>query len=90
MTTMLEKAAIGLSASMDPHQPWDAVPEHLKDALRTHARAALLAIREPDDVVLGAMDAGLDFTNNDGPSLLAGEWRSAIDAILNEKPETAT
>jgi hypothetical protein len=90
MTTMLEKAAIGLAASMDPHQPWEAVPEHLKDGLIEHARAVLLAIREPDEELLDAMDAGIDFTNSDGPSLLASEWRSAIDAILNEKPETGT
>lgn len=47
--TALERMAKALAASMDPKQPWEAVPDHLKAALITHSRAALTAIREPSD-----------------------------------------
>lgn len=86
--TMLEKIARAACAHIvanDPDfTPWDELTDKARKEYLGLGRAFLEAIREPDDVVLNGMDAGLDFSNTDSAALFAGEWRGAIDAILNE------
>lgn len=93
MTTMLEKAALAIfnrrkfEANGSP--PVDVLPSPVEASAVAEciadARAAFLAIREPTEAMLLAADPGT--TDEDLP--INEAWPRAIDAILNEKPETA-
>lgn len=87
MTTMLEKVALKLgeeiSSSLAQNGRWDSF------AL---ARAALQAIKEPDD---GMEEAGFTALKAEQNAATPGGtcavvFTAMIDAILNEKPEAPT
>lgn len=100
MTTMLEKVAkeIGdADGSLGDYDfGWEANPEGWREKHRRTARAALLAIREPDGAMLAAGRRSLDGPLSDpgpppgqwtGERIASGTFTAMIDAILNEKPE---
>ena len=70
---MLEKAAEALARELGAD--WEMAPPSVRAKWIEAARAALLAIRDPDqDTMLYCLAA----------STTGGEWRSIIDAITKE------
>lgn len=80
--------------------PWESHPPHARQKHYTAARAALLAIREPDGGMIaagmaaeapgqGTMESILEYDNR-GEESLAASFTAMIDAILAEKPEAPT
>lgn len=108
MTTMLEKMcrAMCLTCGLDPDRkfkssnygPETAPHEFAWQEYLPEARAALLAIREPDPSVFANPDAcfvGFAQIGDEPeenvylePDEAAAAFKSVIDAILNQKPET--
>lgn len=94
MTTMLEKMARAIWAETAPAADFHGngvgtfdEPENeatVEDAY-VAARAALLAIREPDEAIRLAGWEGRDEFSNPPDA-----FTPMIDAILNEKPEAGT
>ena len=89
MTTMLEKMALAIAAKMQDAPvdmatfSWGDVNGWTRDMSFDCARAALQAIREPDEVrhLLGQLrgNGNLDWEADDGQT-----WTVLIDAILSE------
>lgn len=80
--TAIEKAAQALHTEacrvMDTEEsPWQDLPEELRDMYRGQARAAVAAIREPDEAMKRA--CGGDESILDG-------YEAMIDAALAEGP----
>lgn len=67
-----------------PEDYWDGLPPMGRRTALQAARAALLAIREPDESML--KDCAWDRADGmNGPTSEVAEWQSGIDAILAEK-----
>jgi len=91
MTTMLEKAARALYARKTA-EPWEAAtarmarlgidkPSNNQEAAINDARAALQAIREPDNETAWALATASGTMNK---NRAAQDWAAMIDAILSE------
>lgn len=66
---------------------WRGLPERERDRWRYRARAALLAIREPEqEIVNHGVDAGHGGPGPDDILHLPTAFTAMIDAILNERP----
>lgn len=84
--TALEKAARALCASVSSEGRWDTLSASARKNYIKHARAVLMAVREPD---MKTIDAGIAAW----PDALAPTTRAhrtftaMIDAILNEEPK---
>lgn len=83
MTPMLEKIARAayedwIAEVQDLEEAWGDLPQSHKDRLMRSQRAALLAMREPDD---RALDLGSDALMADHATL-RDAWPAMIDAIL--------
>ena len=91
MTTTLEKMALAIAAELQDAPvdmntfSWADVNGWTRDMAFDCARAALQAIREPDEKMFSAADALSDGCSvfNPGPD---AAFTAMIDAILNEKP----
>lgn len=92
MTTMLEKMARAMAAdhfgALGGPDVWErALSEIQRENYLSQARAALLAIREPDSVMMMARIGPADEPYWYERALEA-DFTAMIDRILNEKPET--
>lgn len=90
MASALERAAGALCTSIAGESRWERLSDSARSSYRKHARAVLMAVREPDR---GMIIAGNDKDGyyNDGTPFNAEcsqHWRAMIDAILNEKDTT--
>lgn len=100
MTTMLEKMVAAAVADLrnDSEIGWiglGAGPVIEVDGavdLTSLMRAALLAIREPDEAIIAAGFDAEESVGDEGLPVLHPRpcFTAMIDAILNEKPETTT
>ena len=52
MTTMLERAARALCASIAGESRWERLTDSARNSYRKHARAVLMSVREPDDAFM--------------------------------------
>lgn len=100
MTTMLDRMAMALFEREASRRGWPGGWEGntaRHGRFRDDARATLLAIREPDTALFANPDACFVGFVQRGeepeenvylePDEAAAAFKSAIDAILNEKPE---
>jgi hypothetical protein len=97
--TMVEKVARALWADRYPDDVWASVETRTQDDYRGHARAAIQAMRNPDDGVLQSMaSADMAFDNRSAMAMPKVERQryatrckvvlnAAIDAILSESRE---
>jgi hypothetical protein len=84
MTTMLEKMAEAIWNACDDWGPFSAaLPSERAEFASKVARAALLAIREPDEAMLKPFAYLESWQMPD----TKGRWTAMIDTILGEKPE---
>lgn len=74
--TPLERAAEQV-AKGDGHWPWASLQPDYKEECRATARAVLLAVREPSNAVITAMNAE-DYPDSGSYT----RWQAGIDAIL--------
>lgn len=93
MTTMLEKAARASAHAMhafyngdaDSGLVWASLSEEAQESFKAQARAALQAIREPDEVMADAYVAAADdFWGPAAMHLQPEAFTAMIDAILSE------
>lgn len=86
----LERAARALCTSIAGESRWERLSDSARNSYRKHARAVLMAVREPDDDVWEAGNEalsmnGLDSVEGDDSTVC---FTAMIDAILNEKDTT--
>lgn len=67
--------------------PWSAADARTRARFLNAARAALLAIREPDEAVEQAIRWGVTVDRHGDKDDGDQAWRDAIDAILSKKPQ---
>ena len=75
MTDMIERVAREI---LEAHKDWLFGKDAEEDLFRTMARAAIVAMREPTEVML---DAAMQFASCD----LKSEWQAMVDAALGGK-----
>lgn len=80
MTTMLECAARSLHASISHTGTWEKLTESAREHYVKHARAVLMAVREPDETTRWSMAEQLT-----GETIHDTHFTAMIDAILAEK-----
>jgi len=89
--TPIERAAKAMYDSVQPEWDWnDPDAELLRRMYRENARVALVALREPDDLMIRA---GAEIARHVGPDEsddaflndAADTWRLMIDAALNRR-----
>lgn len=79
--TMIERAARAMYDTVQPEWDWDDPDaELLRLMYRDNARAAIRALREPDEAVTSAGYNALQCYNS-----AADAWRAMVDAVLAEK-----
>lgn len=100
MTAMIEKVARAIFASDWPKDDWDRFGEkdHVRERYRAMSRAAIEAMREPNDRMLAATEEVVvgydDFSTGDGTLFLSHPgfydnakfaWHTMIDAALEKR-----
>ena len=87
MTTTLEKVARAMWESVEDI-PWKHAVEPAKRLTYMEARAAIQALMEPSEQIMGAgMNARLMLTDDELEYMPI--WRAMLQAILDEQKETA-
>jgi hypothetical protein len=79
MTTMIERVARAMAKAASP-LPWEMGDEEWRNDFRTKARAAIEAMREPDEAML---DAGVNFRERNARTEQI--WQAMVDEALKEK-----
>ena len=79
MTTMIERVARAMAKAASP-LPWEMGDEEWRNDVRTKARAAIEAMREPDEAMLVA---GVNFRERNARTEQI--WQAMIDEALKEK-----
>jgi hypothetical protein len=89
--TPTERAAKAMYDSVKPEWEWsDPGAEFLRRMYRDNVRAAIAALREPDDLMV---QAGAEIVRHIGPDEsdeaflndAANIWRLMVDAVLSER-----
>lgn len=75
MSEMIERVAMAILGAMDLTDGLDAI------SADTYARAAIEAMREPDETMLWAHELP-----DIGPDEIRALWQAMIDAALKDKP----
>lgn len=91
--TMIERVAMALSEALG--DDWDSPTMFIDDANATHetcreiyrdmARAAIEAMRDPDEAMMQAVDCGGEKREWLSGKMRINNWQSMIDAALGKK-----
>jgi hypothetical protein len=87
--TMIERVARAIGRqdfARAAQDGWDALPEHVKQDHRRFARAAIEAMREPTDAMLGAAYETAGYADGGGREPIEAEeaWRAMIGVALGD------
>lgn len=81
---MIERVARAIHCNISSDYCWPYMLDDEKELYRIYARAALIAMREPDEAMVEAGQA-TECEHGDMTCGAANAWRAMIEVALNEK-----